>query len=107
MALRVADLEDLRNAGVTRIELGCGMCERRGHYGIQRLIEHYGPSIRMTELKDMIAEDCPRQKAASIYDRCGVLYLNAGSWRHLTAKPPDKPAGQGSSAAVSRVPTKS
>jgi hypothetical protein len=51
MALRVADLQDLRNAGVTRIELGCGRCARRGHYGIPRLIERYGLATRMTELK--------------------------------------------------------
>jgi hypothetical protein len=44
----------------------------------------------MTELKNLIAEDCPRQKTASIYDRCEVLYLNAESWRHITMKPPDK-----------------
>jgi hypothetical protein len=90
MTLRVADLEDLHNASVTRIELGCGRCARRGHFGISRLIERYGPATRMTELKNLIAEDGPRQKTASIYDRCEVLYLNAESWRHITMKPPDK-----------------
>jgi hypothetical protein len=68
------------------------MMGRAAIYGIPRLIERYGPATRMTELKNLIAEaeDCPRQKTASIYDRCEVLYLNAESWRHITMKPPDK-----------------
>ena len=32
-------------------------------YGIPRMIERYGPATRMTELKNLIAEDGPRQES--------------------------------------------
>jgi hypothetical protein len=83
----VADLGDLSRAGVSRIELACGTCERRGAYGVPRLLQRYGASCRMTDLKDLIAEDCPRQRAADIYNRCGVLYVNSQEWLPIILNP--------------------
>jgi hypothetical protein len=93
MAARIADLEDLRNAGVSRLELACGLCPRRGNYGLPGLIKRFGASTTIMELKSKIAADCPRQKAASIYDLCQVLYVNSESWRKIAHYPPPHKSG--------------
>jgi hypothetical protein len=95
MACRISDLEDLQNAGIARLEFACGLCPRRGNYGLPGLIKRFGASTTVMELKSQIAADCPRQHAASIYDLCQVLYLNTESWAEISKHPPSRnPAKQ-------------
>jgi hypothetical protein len=47
-------------------------CGRRGRYSVARLMEQHGDA-RLPELLDVLA-DCPKAKAASVYDRCKAVY---------------------------------
>ena len=90
----VADLLDLKQAGIARVELACRRCTREGNYSVEGLLQRYGPKMRMTELRHRIAADCPKQGgSASIYDRCGVHYPNAEDWSHVTGRNGLKPQG--------------
>lgn len=56
------------------LEFACRKCERFGRYRIARLIEQHGRDMNLPTLREIIAADCPKQQAVSIYDRCGVYY---------------------------------
>jgi len=56
------------------LEVACGRCDRRGRYNLARLVERHGAAKGLPDLRDVLAADCPRQKAQSIYDLCRVHY---------------------------------
>jgi hypothetical protein len=53
-------------------EIECLDCERFGRYRIAGLIHQYGSNMRLPHLREMLAADCPRMRAASIYERCAA-----------------------------------
>jgi hypothetical protein len=59
---------------VAVLEIACRKCERYGRYRVGRLIKEHGREMTLPTLRDIIAGDCPRQRAASVYDQCGVYY---------------------------------
>jgi hypothetical protein len=59
---------------MTMLEVGCARCERYGRVRIDRLMERYGRDSKLPDLRDILAGDCPRVGATSIYDRCRVRY---------------------------------
>jgi hypothetical protein len=44
------------------LDVACARCERRG------------AGAKLPDLRTVLASDCPRVGAASIYERCGVHY---------------------------------
>jgi hypothetical protein len=50
----------------------CQPYARRGRYVVAKLLEKHGDA-RLTELLQTLA-DCPKERSASIYDRCKVVY---------------------------------
>jgi hypothetical protein len=58
------------------LEVGCRKCDRRGRYRVANLISKYGADASLPELRFALAADCPRSKAFSLYDECGVYYPN-------------------------------
>lgn len=56
------------------LEVACSRCERRGRLSVARLIEQHGADARLPDLRDILAGDCPRVRAASTYERCQVHY---------------------------------
>ncbi len=61
-------------AGLTMVEVSCNRCERRGRLSIARLLAEHGPEQPGTELRQIIAFDCPRMIAGKIPDVCGVHF---------------------------------
>jgi hypothetical protein len=59
---------------ITTLEVACRCCERRGRLSVARLIAQQGAEIRLPELRNINAGDCPRDQEDRIYDRCGVHY---------------------------------
>ena len=59
-------------AKVTMLEVACSRCERRGRLSLARLIEQHGADASLGDLREVIAQGCPRLAATSVYDRCGV-----------------------------------
>jgi hypothetical protein len=57
---------------VPTLSIECEPCGRRGRYNVAKLMEQYGDA-RLPELLDVLA-DCPKAKAASVYDRCKAVY---------------------------------
>jgi hypothetical protein len=57
---------------VPTLSIECAPCGRRGRYNVARLMEQYGDA-RLPELLDVLA-DCPKAKAASVYDLCKAVY---------------------------------
>jgi len=57
---------------VPTLSIECAPCGRRGRYNVARLMEQY-VDARLPELLDVRA-DCPKAKAASVYDRCKAVY---------------------------------
>jgi hypothetical protein len=58
-------LSDFR---VPSLSIECEPCGRRGRYNVARLMEQHGDA-KLPELLYVLA-DCPKAKAASVYDRC-------------------------------------
>jgi hypothetical protein len=56
------------------LEVACARCERRGRLSIAKLIDRHGAGAKLPDLRTVLASDCPRVRATSIYERCGVLY---------------------------------
>jgi hypothetical protein len=54
------------------VEVSCNRCERRGRLSIARLLAEHGPELPGTELRRIIAADCPRMIAGKIPDVCGI-----------------------------------
>jgi hypothetical protein len=40
------------------------------------VIEQHGASFELSHLAGNLARDCPRQHAASIYERCAARFVN-------------------------------
>jgi hypothetical protein len=60
--------------GMVKLRVECLRCKRKGLYRITRLIDRHGPLMGLPELRDIVVVDCPRLRAVSIYDQCGVYY---------------------------------
>jgi hypothetical protein len=54
------------------IVVECTKCDRKGQYHLARLIEQHGRDAKLTDWRTYVARDCPRMKAASYSDQCGV-----------------------------------
>ena len=59
---------------ITMIEVACDRCERRGRLRVTRLIAQHGAEMGLPELRHILASDCPRAGAVSLYDQCGIHY---------------------------------
>jgi hypothetical protein len=68
-------LSDFR---VPTLSIECEPCGRAGRYNVARLMEQYGDA-RLPELLDVLA-DCPKAKAASVYDRYKAVYGKDSRW---------------------------
>ena len=55
------------------VRLVCDKCGRRGQYGIDRLLEQYGPDIAMPYLRHELAQ-CPHRRDMS--SPCQVEYVD-------------------------------
>jgi hypothetical protein len=60
------------------LSIECAPCGRRGRYSVAKLIEQHGDA-KLPELLYALA-DCPKAKAASIYDRCKAVYGKDRRW---------------------------
>ncbi len=69
-AITLADL-----AGkIAVLEVACSRCNRAGRLNVARLTRQHGPHAGLPSLRHVIAADCPRRAAVSLYDLCGVFY---------------------------------
>jgi hypothetical protein len=59
---------------ITMLEVACSRCGRFGRLRVSRLIEQHGADAKLPALREILAGDCPRVGATSIYERCGVRY---------------------------------
>jgi hypothetical protein len=55
------------------VRLSCLKCERAGQYRKEKLIERYGPDIRLPDLREEIAQ-CERH--GQTHDACMVRYVD-------------------------------
>jgi hypothetical protein len=55
------------------LEVACSRCERRGWLSVAKLIERHGADAQPTNLRTVLAGDCPRIGGA-IYEQCGMHY---------------------------------
>jgi hypothetical protein len=74
-------------AKLTTLEVACSRCERRGRLSLARLIEQHGAEASLGDLREVIAQGCPRLVATSVYDRCGGALQTALSRGLLAIKP--------------------
>jgi len=58
---------------ITTLEIACRRCERRGRLSVDRLIERHG-DLRLPELADILAGDCPQREAVAVGERCSVFF---------------------------------
>jgi hypothetical protein len=63
-------LSDFR---VPTLSIECEACGRRGRYNVARLMEKYG-DMKLPDLLNVLAADCPKAKSFSVHDRCKVVY---------------------------------
>jgi len=55
------------------LEVACSRCERHGRLSVAKLIEQHGVDAQLTNLRTILAGDCPRVGGA-VYEQCGVHY---------------------------------
>ncbi len=53
------------------LEVACSRCDRKGRLRVSKLIDEHGAGMGLPVLKTILAGDCPRLQASSIYDHCG------------------------------------
>jgi hypothetical protein len=70
--------QTLADFRVPSLSIECEPCGRRGRYNVARLMEQHGDA-KLPELLYVLA-DCPKAKAASIYDRCKAPYGKDTRW---------------------------
>ena len=58
---------------ITMLEVAYSRCERHGRLSVAKLIERHGADAQLTNLRTVLAGDCPRIGGA-IYEQCGVHY---------------------------------
>lgn len=81
---------------MVHLHVACVRCRRKGRYRITGLIDRYGATMGLPELRYLIAADCPRIRSASIYDRCGAYYPGlSGRDRSTSKEQPEKHGGAG------------
>ena len=67
-------LGQLCASGLVKLRVECLRCKRKGLYRITGLIDRHGAAMGLPDLRHILAADCPRQRAVSIYDQCGIYY---------------------------------
>ena len=68
----------LSGSRVPSLSIECERRGRAGRYNVAKLMEQYGDA-KLPELLYVLA-DCPKAKAASIYDRCKAVYGKDSRW---------------------------
>lgn len=53
---------ELGEVRAARIVIECELCQRRGDYSTQRLLQQYGPNISMPDLKSTLVS-CPNRES--------------------------------------------
>jgi hypothetical protein len=56
------------------LDVACSKCDRRGRLSVAKLIAEHGADMRLPDLREVLAGDCPRLRATSYSDRCAVHY---------------------------------
>jgi hypothetical protein len=56
------------------LDVACNRCDRRSRLRTARLLAEHGPAMPMSDLRRIIAADCPRMIAGHPYDVCGVHF---------------------------------
>ena len=56
------------------LDVARSKCERPGRLSVAKLIAQHGADMRLPDLREVLAGDCPRVRSASVVDRCGVHY---------------------------------
>jgi hypothetical protein len=57
-------------AKLTVLRVECSKCGRFGRYPLHRLIDQHGRSGAILEWFEKLTADCPRERAASVSDKC-------------------------------------
>jgi hypothetical protein len=81
--MRSSGAVTLREIALPMLDVACSCCERRGRLSVARLIAEHRASAKLPDLRTVLAGECPRVGAASIYERCGVHY----PWLAARARP--------------------
>jgi hypothetical protein len=59
---------------VAALEVACTRCERRGRYRLARLLAEHGADMKLPDLAQRLAADCPNAKAVALNERCAVVF---------------------------------
>jgi hypothetical protein len=70
----VITLADLVEKGLSRLEIACDRCPRRGAYTVARLIEQLGRDHDLVRLRLQLAARCPAYSTGQGTPRCGARY---------------------------------
>jgi hypothetical protein len=86
------------------VRVDCPLCpHRRGQYRLARLVEKFGADIRLCEVLDKIAFDCPRkslpwERSPNQYDpACKARFTDPEA---ISRPPPDLPPGMRKLAVI-------
>lgn len=71
-------LADLRDRGVERLVLACARCDRRGVYGVARLIEVHGVDMGLPDLRAVLTAGCAGRQGSSSTATWGRAIERAG-----------------------------
>ena len=55
---------------LTHVEVACRRCDRRGRYGLAKLLATHGPDAKVPVWLEEVRSACARSKAHSITERC-------------------------------------
>jgi hypothetical protein len=67
---RMATLSRVR---CSTLAIVCEPCGRRGRYSVERLLAKHG-DMRLTDLRVMLAANCPKARSTSFRDPCKAHY---------------------------------
>lgn len=67
--------------------VSCRKCERRGKLSTAKLLRQHGPDFAMTDLRRILAGDCPRLLAALMRDPCDASFPDLPKWFGSSSRP--------------------
>ena len=70
-------LANLRSE-VTRLDVACSRCDRRGRLDVARLIEQHGSGATLRDAVAGINAQCPNREAHGVMEPCDIYFPGLG-----------------------------
>ena len=66
---------------LTMLDVACSKCDRRGRLSIAKLIAEHGADMRLPDLREILAGDCPRPAQHPLSIAAACIIRSRSAWK--------------------------